>query len=72
MVKYFIGGAGLLGGALASHYGDRLWMEVRVLMGMNVATVYGFALIIAALLQALAYNAMCNARERACAAEGRN
>jgi hypothetical protein len=29
MVLYFILGAGLLGGALASHYGDRLWMEVR-------------------------------------------
>jgi hypothetical protein len=29
LVPYFIGGAGLLGGSLASHYGDRLWMEVR-------------------------------------------
>jgi uncharacterized membrane protein YeaQ/YmgE (transglycosylase-associated protein family) len=29
MVLYFILGAGLLGGDLASHYGDRLWMEVR-------------------------------------------
>jgi hypothetical protein len=30
LVPYFILGAGLLGGALASHYGDRLWMDVRV------------------------------------------
>jgi hypothetical protein len=30
VVLYFILGAGLLGGSLASHYGDRLWMDVRV------------------------------------------
>lgn len=31
LVPYFILGAGLLGAALASHYGDRLWMEYRVI-----------------------------------------
>ncbi len=38
-------------------------MEKTLFAGLNVATVYGFALIIGALLQALVYNAMCQARE---------
>ena len=41
-----------------------LLMEKTVLAGLNLATVYGFALIGVALVQALVYNAMCNARER--------
>lgn len=31
VVPHFILGAGLLGAALASHYGDRLWMDYRVI-----------------------------------------
>ena len=31
--------------------------------GLNLATVYGFALIIAALIEALIYNALCNRKE---------
>lgn len=42
-----------------------LWMETTVLLGLNLATVYGFALIIVALLQALVYNAICLTRESA-------
>ncbi len=42
-----------------------LWMEVQVLLGMNLATVYGFALIIVALIQALIYDAICRGREHA-------
>jgi fructose-specific phosphotransferase system IIC component len=38
-------------------------MEATVLAGMNLATVYGFALIVVALLQALVYDAMCRAEE---------
>ena len=41
-----------------------LLMEKTVFAGLNFATVYGFALIIVALLQALVYDAMCRAQER--------
>jgi hypothetical protein len=41
-----------------------LLMESTVFKGMNLATVYGSALIIVALLQALIYDAMCRTRER--------
>ena len=39
-------------------------MERDVFRGMNLATVYGFALIVVALLQALVYDAFCRRRER--------
>jgi uncharacterized membrane protein (DUF485 family) len=39
-------------------------METPVLLGMNLAVVYGFGLIIAALVLAMIYNALCNRRER--------
>lgn len=38
-------------------------MGTIVLMGMNLATVYGIALIIVALLEALLYDAMCRQKE---------
>ena len=41
-----------------------LLMEKTIFGGMNLAVVYGFALIIVALLQALVYDAMCRNRER--------
>ncbi|OGV45075.1 MAG: hypothetical protein A2X46_15135 [Lentisphaerae bacterium GWF2_57_35] len=41
-----------------------LVMEKTVLAGLNLATVYGFALILVAFLQAMIYNAMCSAQER--------
>ena len=44
---------------------DPLLMEANVVLGLNLATVYGFGLIIAALLQALIYNAICTRRETA-------
>ena len=40
-----------------------LWMEEIVLAGMNLATVFGFALIIVALLQALVYSYICGRHE---------
>jgi uncharacterized membrane protein (DUF485 family) len=40
-----------------------LLMETTVLLGLNLATDYGFALIIAALIQALIYDAVCRMRE---------
>ena len=44
---------------------DPLLMEVKVVFGLNLATTYGFALIVVALLQALVYDAMCRSRENA-------
>jgi uncharacterized membrane protein (DUF485 family) len=38
-------------------------MEIPVLAGMNLATVYGFALIVGALIQALIYDRLCRAQE---------
>jgi len=40
-----------------------LLMEKIVFAGLNIATVYGFALIIVALAQALVYDAMCRSQE---------
>ena len=38
-------------------------MGAVVFLGLNLATVYGFALIIVALIEALVYNAMCHKKE---------
>jgi hypothetical protein len=46
-----------------------LLMEKTVLLGMNLATVYGFALIIVALVQALIYDGICRSREHAMASQ---
>ena len=40
-----------------------LAMSTIVFAGLNLATVYGFALIIVALIEALIYNAMCRKKE---------
>ena len=42
-----------------------LMMETPILLGMNLATVYGFTLIVVALIQAIVYDAFCRAREDA-------
>ncbi|PKO18102.1 hypothetical protein CVU37_07215 [candidate division BRC1 bacterium HGW-BRC1-1] len=42
-------------------------MEGTIFAGLNLAVVYGFGLIIVALIQALLYDTMCNRRERALA-----
>jgi len=41
-----------------------LAMETTVFLGLNLATVYGFALIIVALIEALIYDWMCRRKER--------
>jgi uncharacterized membrane protein (DUF485 family) len=38
-------------------------MGAIVIAGLNLATVYGFALIIVALIMALIYNGMCHKKE---------
>ena len=40
-----------------------LLMEKSIILGLNLATVYGFALIIVALVQALIYDALCHRKE---------
>lgn len=41
-----------------------LAMGQVILFGLNLATVYGFALIIVALIEALIYDAMCRKKEK--------
>jgi uncharacterized membrane protein (DUF485 family) len=43
-------------------------MATEVVAGLNLATVYGVALIVVALVQALIYNVLCRRREDALAA----
>lgn len=38
-------------------------MGVIIFLGLNLATVYGFALIIVALIEALIYDALCRKKE---------
>lgn len=40
-----------------------LWMEKEIVLGLNLAVVYGFGLIVFALALALVYNAMCGRHE---------
>ncbi len=40
-----------------------LLMETVVFMGLNLATVFGFALIIVALIEALIYDYLCRRQE---------
>jgi cytosine/uracil/thiamine/allantoin permease len=39
-------------------------MAKIVFLGLNLSTVYGFALIIGALIEALIYDALCRKKER--------
>ena len=45
-------------------------MEKKVLFGLNLAVIYGFGLIVFALLLALVYNRLCAVRERDMGHEG--
>jgi uncharacterized membrane protein (DUF485 family) len=51
------------GGFVAINLLSPLTMATIVFAGLNLATVYGFALIIAALIEALIYNVLCNRKE---------
>jgi uncharacterized membrane protein (DUF485 family) len=39
------------------------WMELRPVAGLNLAILYGFGLIIAALLMAVLYGVLCDSQE---------
>ncbi|MEI7833207.1 MAG: DUF485 domain-containing protein [bacterium] len=51
-------------GFVAINLYDAKLMGIIVLAGLNLATVYGFALIIVALIQALVYSALCTRQEK--------
>jgi uncharacterized membrane protein (DUF485 family) len=51
-------------GFVAINLIDPSLMEKTVLLGLNLATVYGFGLIIFALIEALVYNSICLAYEK--------
>lgn len=51
-------------GFVAINLYNPLLMERIVVFGLNLATVYGFSLIIGALIMALIYNSLCSAKER--------
>lgn len=51
-------------GFVAINIGRPVLMEREILWGLNLAVVYGFFLIIFALVLALIYNGLCNAKER--------
>lgn len=50
-------------GFVAINLYDPLLMEWIVVFGLNLATVYGFLLIVGALILALIYNRMCGKKE---------
>ena len=50
-------------GFVAINLINPLLMEATILMGLNLATVYGFSLIIIALIEALVYDALCRRQE---------
>ena len=45
-------------------------MQATVLMGLNLAVVYGMVLIVLALAMALVYNRLCTAKETELAGKG--
>jgi uncharacterized membrane protein (DUF485 family) len=59
-VFYFLFYAGFVGINLLIP----LLMEQTVFLGLNLATVYGLALIVVALIEALVYDGLCRRRER--------
>ncbi len=62
-LKMFAAYAIFYGGFVAINLLFPLTMATIVFAGLNLATVYGLALIIVALVQALIYNVMCSRKE---------
>jgi uncharacterized membrane protein (DUF485 family) len=56
-------------GFIAINLYDAKLTEKIVLLGLNLATVYGFGLIIVALILAVIYNHMCTSMEKKLKAE---
>ncbi len=62
-IRMFVGYCIFYAGFVAINLLSPLAMAKTVFMGLNLATCYGFALIIVALIAALIYNAMCSRKE---------
>lgn len=62
-IRMFIGYCLFYAGFVAINLLSPKAMAATVFLGLNLATVYGFALIIVALIMALIYNACCTAKE---------
>lgn len=62
-VWMFVAYAAFYAAFVAINLYDPLLMEKTVMLGLNLATVYGFALIVVALIQALVYDVLCRRRE---------
>ncbi len=63
-VRMVIGYSLFYAGFVAINLLRPILMEKTIVAGLNLATVYGFALILVALAQALVYDGMCRAQER--------
>lgn len=62
-VKMFIAYALIYAGFIFINLFSPLSMEKEIMMGLNLAVVYGFGLIIIALVLAVVYNQVCNSKE---------
>jgi len=63
-VRMFLVYAVIYVGFVALNIISPLAMEKTIFLGLNLAVVYGFALIIIALVMALAYNRACTNQEQ--------
>ena len=61
--KMFVAYALFYAGFIVINLLKPVMMELIVIAGLNLAVVYGFALIIIALILALIYNGACSKRE---------
>ena len=62
-VKMFVFYAFFYVGFVTINLAKPVLMEARIVFGLNLATTYGFGLILLALVMALIYNHMCSKRE---------
>ncbi len=63
-VRMFLGYAAIYVGFVALNIISPTIMEKTVFLGLNLAVVYGFGLIIVALIMALIYNGACGKKEQ--------
>jgi uncharacterized membrane protein (DUF485 family) len=69
-IKMFIAYALFYAGFIVINLLKPVLMETSIIAGLNLAVVYGFALIVIALIMALIYNRACGAREASMAKGG--
>lgn len=69
-IKMFIAYALFYAGFIVINLLKPVLMETNIIVGLNLAVVYGFLLIVIALIMALIYNRACSAREASMAKSG--